>query len=55
MVDGLTSHLDSGSLHYELACLEAVHDNGEAALIELERALSLRPQVADWARERARQ
>jgi len=51
LVDGLTSHPDSGSLHYELACLEAVHDNGEAALIELERALSLRPQVADWARE----
>ena len=49
--DGLAVHPESASLHYNLACLEAVRGNREAALAALRRALGLRPEVAEWARE----
>ena len=49
--EGLEVHPESGSLYYNLACLEAVQGNREAALAALRRALELRPEVAEWARE----
>ncbi|MBV9335035.1 MAG: AraC family ligand binding domain-containing protein [Solirubrobacterales bacterium] len=49
--EGLEVHPESASLHYNLACLEAVQGNREAALQALRRALALRPEVAEWARD----
>jgi quercetin dioxygenase-like cupin family protein len=49
LAEGLDAHPDSGSLHYGVACLEAVQGNREAALAALRRALELRPALADWA------
>jgi quercetin dioxygenase-like cupin family protein len=49
--EGLAVHPQAGSLHYNLACLEAVQGDREAALASLRRAVELRPEVADWARE----
>jgi hypothetical protein len=34
-----------------VACLQAVQGNRDAALAALRRAVELKPQVADWARE----
>ncbi len=48
--DGLKVHPDSGSLYYELACLESRGGNQEAALAALRRAVELRPQARQWAR-----
>jgi len=50
LADGLRAHPDSASLHFGLACVEAVQGNRDAALSSLRRALELKPQVADWAR-----
>jgi quercetin dioxygenase-like cupin family protein len=49
--DGLSAHPEAGSLHYSLACLEAVQGHREAALASLRRAVELRPEAAEWARE----
>lgn len=49
--EGLSMHPEAGSLYYNLACLEAVQGNREAALAALRRAIELRPQAAEWARE----
>jgi hypothetical protein len=49
--DGLAARPDSSTLHYNLACLEAIEGHSEAALAELRRALEMRPEVAEWARE----
>jgi quercetin dioxygenase-like cupin family protein len=51
LAEGLEVHPESGSLHYNVACLEAVNGNGEAALATLRRALELRHEVAEWARD----
>lgn len=51
LVDGLTAHPDSASLHYNLACLAAVTGQRGQALAELRTALEAEPRVADWARE----
>jgi hypothetical protein len=51
LTDGLEVHPEAGSLHYNLACLEAVQGNRAAALSTLRRALELRPEVAGWARD----
>ena len=48
--DGLRVHPDSGSLYYEIACLESRGGNVEAALDALRRAVELRPEAGDWAR-----
>jgi quercetin dioxygenase-like cupin family protein len=50
LADGLATHPESGSLHYNLACLEAWGGDREAALASLRRALELRPELAKWAR-----
>jgi tetratricopeptide (TPR) repeat protein len=49
--EGLEQHPESASLHYNVACLEAVQGRREEALAALGRAVELRPKVAEWARE----
>jgi hypothetical protein len=49
--DGLTRYPDHASLHYNLACLEAVEGNAGPALERLRRAIALRPACAAWARD----
>ena len=51
LAEGLESYPDSASLHYNLACLEAVVGRRDAALASLRNALELRPEVAAWARD----
>jgi hypothetical protein len=48
--DGLRAWPDSGGMYYELACLEAVNGDLDAARRALERAIELRPEAAEWAR-----
>ncbi len=49
--EGLREHPDGGGLYYNLACLEALQGNRDAALRALRRALELRPEAAGWARD----
>ncbi len=51
LAEGLAVHPESGSLHYNVACLDAVQGRREAALDGLRRALELRPELAEWAGE----
>jgi quercetin dioxygenase-like cupin family protein len=51
LTEGLSLHPEAGSLHYNLACLEAIHGNREAALASLRSAVELRPEAAEWARK----
>jgi hypothetical protein len=48
--DGLAAHPESPALLYELACLDSLAGQAEAALAALARAISTRPEVRDWAR-----
>jgi hypothetical protein len=48
--EGLQVHPDAGGLHYNLACLESIAGDPDAALTALRRAIELRPQSAGWAR-----
>lgn len=48
---GLAAWPESPTIHYNLACLEALQGDAETALGCLRRALGLRPEVAEWARE----
>lgn len=47
--DGLRAHPDSASLHYTLACIEALDGHADAALAALQRAFELRPEARRWA------
>ncbi|MBA2513909.1 MAG: hypothetical protein H0V26_06230 [Solirubrobacterales bacterium] len=47
--DGLRVRPEAGSLHYELACLDALSGDHEAALAALSEAVQLRPETAAWA------
>jgi quercetin dioxygenase-like cupin family protein len=49
--EGLDLYPESASLHYALACLEAVQGRREEALGALRRAIELRPDAAAWARD----
>jgi hypothetical protein len=49
--EGLALHPESASLRYNLACLEAVQGDFEAAVADLRRAIEARPDLAEWARE----
>jgi tetratricopeptide (TPR) repeat protein len=40
---------EAGVIHYQLACVEALDGNGDAALEELERAIELDPRALEWA------
>jgi AraC-like ligand binding domain len=47
--EGLRVHPEDGGMHYALACLEAVQGNRGQALTALRKAVSLRPESAEWA------
>jgi hypothetical protein len=47
---GLADYPDNPSLLYDLACLEALQGETEAALARLERAIELKPEYASEAR-----
>jgi len=49
--EGLAAWPESPTIHYNLACLAALQGDSEEALASLRRALKLRPEVVDWARE----
>lgn len=49
--EGLRAHPESRSLHYNLACLEAVQGHRDAALAGLRAAIERRPEAAQWARD----
>lgn len=51
LAEGLEAHPESASLRYEVACLQAVKGNRDAALVALRRALELKPEAAVWARD----
>lgn len=51
LADGLASQPEAGSLHYELACLEALAGDVDEAISALEEAVRLRSETATWARE----
>jgi quercetin dioxygenase-like cupin family protein len=53
LVEGLQARPESGSLRYNLACLEAIQGHREAALAALRAAIETRPEAAHWAREDA--
>lgn len=49
--EGLRVHADSPTLHYGLACVEALDGHADDALDSLREAIELQPEVRDWARE----
>ena len=49
--DGLATNPGAPTLHYNLACLEAVQGNRDAAIAQLRAAISARPASAEWARD----
>jgi quercetin dioxygenase-like cupin family protein len=49
--EGLAKYPESANLLYNLACLEAVQGDPEAAMTSLRRAATLAPRVLEWARE----
>jgi quercetin dioxygenase-like cupin family protein len=49
--EGLAKYPESANLLYNLACLEAVQGDPEAAMTCLRRAATLAPRVLEWARE----
>ena len=49
--EGMQIHPDSPSLHYNLACFEALEGNPDAALDALRRALDREPDLVRYARE----
>jgi hypothetical protein len=49
--DGLARHPEDPGLMYNLACLEALQDNGDAALKLLERAFAKQAKLRRWAAE----
>lgn len=51
LLDGLHAHPESAGLQYGMACAEAVRGQTEDALGWLAKAIELRPDVRDWARE----
>jgi quercetin dioxygenase-like cupin family protein len=51
LAEGLEVHPESASLHYHVACLEAIQGHSGAALASLRTAVELRPEAAGWARE----
>lgn len=49
--EGLDRFPDNASLHYNLACLEALSGRRDEAIASLERAIQQRPEARDWARK----
>jgi quercetin dioxygenase-like cupin family protein len=50
LIEGLAAYPAARALHYNLACLEAVEGNRDAAIAALAKAIELSPDVAEWAR-----
>jgi quercetin dioxygenase-like cupin family protein len=51
LAEGLAVRPESAGLYYNLACLEAIGGNEDPALTALRRAIELRPESAQWARD----
>jgi hypothetical protein len=51
--EGFQAHPESAGLHYNLACLEAIQGNRDAALASLRRAGELNSKMPEYAREDA--
>jgi mannose-6-phosphate isomerase-like protein (cupin superfamily) len=51
LTEGLRVHPDSGSLHYNVACLEALEGKRADAIDSLRRAIEKWPPSAEWARD----
>jgi cupin domain len=51
LAGGLSRYPESPSLHYGVASIEALAGNRDEALASLRRALGLRPELKEWARE----
>jgi quercetin dioxygenase-like cupin family protein len=51
LADGLEAHPESGALYYNLACLDAAGGDRVAALSNLRRAIELRSELVNWARD----
>ena len=51
--EGLRANPDAPTLHYNLACLEALQGDRDAAIRELRKAIAVRSEAADWARDDA--
>lgn len=51
LAEGMATNPESASLHYNLACLEAIAGRSEQALAELRRAIELDRKASGWARE----
>lgn len=51
LTDGLKAHPESASLHYNLACLNALEGQRDGALAELRHAVELEPDAVNWARD----
>jgi AraC-like ligand binding domain len=51
LTEGLAVHPDSPTLLYNVACLEAVEGRMDGALAALRKAITVRPDVANWARD----
>jgi AraC-like ligand binding domain len=49
--EGLSKYPESATLHYNVACLEAIQGDPDAAIGSLRRAVELAPRVVEWARE----
>ena len=49
--EGLRVHPEAGGIYYNLACVEAVDGNRDAALSALRAAIERRPEAAEWARD----
>jgi hypothetical protein len=48
--DGLRLHPDSPTLHYGMACVNALDGAADDALESLRKAIELQPEAKDWAR-----
>jgi tetratricopeptide (TPR) repeat protein len=51
--DGLRANPESAGLYYGLACVEALDGRDENALTALRKAIELKPEAREWAREDA--
>jgi quercetin dioxygenase-like cupin family protein len=49
--NGLRIHPDSATLHYGLACVDALDGHTEEALSSLRKAIELRSEVTEWAQK----
>lgn len=51
LAEGLGAHPEAATLHYNLACLDALEGQREAALAGLRRAVEHDARVREWARD----